>query len=77
MSLSKRQFEAQQEKETPTARITRVRAQLRTVSYELAAHEGRVLDYETAAELNRALAAAMRELEALTFSVAGLAGLAH
>ena len=72
MSLTKREFERQAEQAAPSARLRRVRDRLRFVGYEIASAEGRVLDYESAEGINRALAAVTRELEELTVSVACL-----
>ncbi len=56
--------------ELPTARLEKVRATLRFASRNVQVTEGRLLDFETADEIMRALHTAARELEALTVTVA-------
>ena len=70
MSLSKREFVVQQEKETPSVRCQRVRRSLRSVRRDVEIYEGRLLDCATAEEMQRTLAAAVRELDALTCALA-------
>ncbi len=70
MSLSKREFEVQQEREAPAARCERVRRQLRSVRRDVEIYEGRLLDYATADEMQRALHATLRDLEQLTLTLA-------
>ncbi len=69
MSLSKRYLEAQET--TPaTAKLEHARLALRNVSRDVAVTEGRLLDFETADAMQRALNATMRTLEELTLTVA-------
>jgi hypothetical protein len=70
MSLTKRQFEVQQEREAPAVRCQRVRRSLRSVRRDVEIYEGRLLDCATAEEMRRTLAAAVRELDALTLTLA-------
>ncbi len=72
MSLSKREFAVQQEREAPAARCQRVRHALRSVRRDVEIYEGRLLDCATAEEMRRTLAAAVRELDALTLTLAVL-----
>jgi hypothetical protein len=69
MSLSKRYYEAQAEREQPTTRLERSRASLRNAARHVEVSEGRLLDYGTADEIQRALHTAARELEALTITL--------
>ena len=50
-------------------RLEQVRSRLRLAQRSVTATEGRLLDYDTAEELGRALAAASRELEQLSIQV--------
>jgi len=69
MSLSKRHLEAQEA--TPaTAKLERARVALRHVSRDVQVTEGRLLDFETADAMQRALCACLRTLEELTITVA-------
>jgi hypothetical protein len=69
MSLSKQYLEAQET--TPAAaKLERARFALRTVARDVAATEGRLLDYETADAIERTLNAALRTLEEVTLTVA-------
>jgi len=70
MSLSKREFEVQQEREAPAARVERARTQIKRVARDVQTTEGRLLDYTTADEMQRALQATLRELDALTLTLA-------
>ena len=70
MSLSKREFEVQQEREAPAARVERARTQIKRVARDVQTTEGRLLDYETADGMQRALHATLRELEQLTLTLA-------
>ena len=54
-------------------RLEHARRSLRFVQASVAATEGRLLDFETADDINRALAAVFRDLEELTLQVAGKA----
>ena len=69
MSLSKRYFELQAEREQPTARLERARDRIREVSRTITISEGRLLDYESAEDMQRALSAALRELQELTITL--------
>ena len=51
-------------------KLQHARQQLRTAARAVQASECRLLDYETADEINRALSAASRDLEELTFTLA-------
>jgi hypothetical protein len=70
MSLSKREFEVQQEREAPAARVERARSRIKSVAREVRTAEGRLLDYATADEMQRALHATLRDLEQLTLTLA-------
>jgi hypothetical protein len=70
MSFSKREFEMQREREAPAARVERARTQIKRVARNVQTSEGRLLDYETADEMQRALHATLRELEQLTITLA-------
>ena len=70
MSLSKKEFEVQQEREAPAARVDRARRALRFVQRDLEIYEGRLLDCATAEEKRRTLSAAGRELDQLTITLA-------
>jgi len=70
MSLSKREFEVQQEREAPAQKLERARTQIKRVARDVQTTEGRLLDYETADEMQRALHATLRELEQLTLTLA-------
>ncbi len=69
MSLSKRYLEAQEA--TPaTAKLERARLALRNIARDVQVTEGRLLDFETADAMQRALCATLRTLEELTLTVA-------
>ena len=69
MSLSKRYLEAQEA--TPaTAKLERARLALRNIARDVQTTEGRLLDFETADAMQRALHATLRTLEELTITVA-------
>ncbi len=69
MSLTKRMLEMQEA--TPaTAKLERARASLRNVARDVQVTEGRLLDFETADAMQRALCATLRTLEELTITVA-------
>ncbi len=70
MSLAKREFEVQQEREAPAARVERARRALRSIRRDVEIYEGRLLDCGTAAEMQRTLSAAEREMEALQLTLA-------
>ncbi len=70
MSLSKREFEVQQEREAPAQKLERARTQIKRVARDVQTTEGRLLDYETADEMQRTLHATLRELEQLTLTLA-------
>jgi len=70
MSFSKREFEKQREMEAPAARVERARARIKSVAREVRTAEGRLLDYATAEEMQRALHATLRDLEQLTLTLA-------
>jgi 3-dehydroquinate synthase class II len=60
-----------QTKTTATVeKLERARVALRTVSRDVQVTEGRLLDFETADEMQRTLNACLRELEELTLTVA-------
>ena len=67
MSLTKRMLETQ---EAATAKLERARASLRNVSRDVQVTEGRLLDFETADAMQRALHATLRTLDELTLTVA-------
>lgn len=69
MSLTKRWIETQ-ETASATTKLEGVRARLRSVSRNIQITEGRVLDYESADEMQRTLNITLRELEELTVTVA-------
>jgi hypothetical protein len=70
MSLSKREFEVQQEREAPAQKLERARTQIKRVARDVQTTEGRLLDYETADEMQRTLHATLRDLDALTITLA-------
>ena len=70
MSLSKREFEKQREMEAPAARVERACTRIKRVAREVRTAEGRLLDYATAEEMQRALHATLRDLEQLTLTLA-------
>ena len=68
MSLTKHRMETQGV--SPSEKLTTARNRIRTASRAVQANEGRLLDYETAEDLQRTLHTAMRELEQLSITVA-------
>jgi hypothetical protein len=56
--------------QTPARKLERVRERVRTVARAVQTTEGRLLDFDTADDIRRALHAAARELEELTVAVA-------
>jgi hypothetical protein len=59
-----------QEATPATAKLERARASLRNVARDVQVTEGRLLDFETADAMQRALCATLRTLEELTITVA-------
>ncbi len=57
---------------TAADKLKAAQARLRTVSRNVQISEGRVLDYESADEMQRTLNATMRELEELTITISVL-----
>lgn len=55
---------------TPAQRLEAARTRLRAVSRHVTSTEGRLLDYETADEIQRALHTTLREMEELTLQLA-------
>ena len=70
MSFSKREFEKQRDREAPAQQLERARTQIKRVARDVQTTEGRLLDYTTADEMQRALQATLRELDALTLTLA-------
>ena len=68
VSLTKRMLETQEK--TPARKLERVRERVRTVTRAVQVTEGRLLDFDTADDIMRALRTAARELEELTVTVA-------
>ena len=68
MSLTKRMLETQEK--TPARKLERVRGRVRTVTRAVQTTEGRLLDFDTADDIMRALHTAARELEELTVTFA-------
>ncbi len=56
--------------QTPAQKLERVRVRVRTVTRAVQTTEGRLLDFDTADDIMRALHTAARELEELTVTVA-------
>jgi hypothetical protein len=56
--------------QTPAQKLERVRVRVRTVTRAVQTTEGRLLDFDTADDIIRALHTAARELEELTVTVA-------
>ena len=56
--------------QTPAQKLERVRGRVRTVTRAVQTTEGRLLDFDTADDIMRALHTAARELEELTVTVA-------
>ncbi len=69
MSLTKRMLETQ-EAVPATEKLERARVALHNVSRDVQVTEGRLLDFETADAMQRALHATLRTLEELTLTVA-------
>lgn len=67
MSLTKRLAETQER--TPTQKLEHVRTSLRSVARNVQSTEGRLLDFETADEMQRTLHASLRMLEELSVAV--------
>jgi hypothetical protein len=65
-----RTAEADRAEALPTARLEKARGCLRSASRNVQVTEGRLLDFETAEDIMRALHTAARELEALMVTVA-------
>jgi hypothetical protein len=55
---------------TPARKLERVRGRVRTVARAVQVTEGRLLDFDTADDIMRALHTAARELEELTITIA-------
>ena len=70
MSFSKREFEKQRDREAPAQQLERARTQIKRVARDVQVTEGRLLDFETADEMQRTLHATLRELEQLTLTLA-------
>jgi hypothetical protein len=56
--------------QTPARKLERVRERVRTVTRAVQTTEGRLLDFDTADDIMRALHTAARELEELTITLA-------
>jgi hypothetical protein len=56
--------------QTPARKLEQVRERVRTVTRAVQTTEGRLLDFDTADDIMRALHTAARELEELTVTVA-------
>ena len=56
--------------QTPAQKLERVRERVRTVTRAVQTTEGRLLDFDTADDIMRALHTAARELEELTITLA-------
>jgi hypothetical protein len=56
--------------QTPAQKLERVRGRVRTVTRAVQVTEGRLLDFDTADDIMRALHTAARELEELAITVA-------
>ena len=56
--------------QTPARKLERVRERVRTVTRAVQVTEGRLLDFDTADDIMRALHTAARELEELTITLA-------
>jgi hypothetical protein len=67
MSLTKRLPEAQES--TPTRKLEHVRVSLRAVARNVQSTEGRLLDFETADEMQRTLHVSLSILEELAVEV--------
>jgi hypothetical protein len=56
--------------QTPAQKLERVRGRVRTVTRAVQVTEGRLLDFDTADDIMRALHTAARELEELALTIA-------
>ena len=56
--------------QTPARKLERVRERVRAVTRAVQVTEGRLLDFDTADDIMRALHTAARELEELTLTIA-------
>jgi len=56
--------------QTPARKLEQVRERVRTVTHAVQVTEGRLLDFDTADDIMRALHTAARELEELTLTIA-------
>ncbi len=56
--------------QTPAQKLERVRERVRVVTRAVQVTEGRLLDFDTAEDIMRALHTAARELEELTLTIA-------
>jgi hypothetical protein len=56
--------------QTPARKLERVRERVRVVTRAVQVTEGRLLDFDTADDIMRALHTAARELEELTLTIA-------
>ncbi len=56
--------------QTPAQKLERVRGRVRSVTRAVQTTEGRLLDFDTADDIMRALHTAARELEELTLTIA-------
>ncbi len=68
MSMTKRWAETQEK--TPAQKLAGVRERVRIVTHAVQVTEGRLLDFDTADDIMRALSTAARELEELTLTLA-------
>ncbi len=68
MSMTKRWAETQEK--TPAQKLAGVRERVRIVTHAVQITEGRLLDFDTADDIMRALSTAARELEELTLTLA-------
>ncbi len=68
MSMTKRWAETQEK--TLAQKLAGVRERVRIVSHAVQITEGRLLDFDTADDIMRALSTAARELEELTLTLA-------
>ncbi len=64
-------------KSTPALKLERVRERVRVVTRAVQVTEGRLLDFDTADDMMRALHTAARELEELTITLAVMERRAH
>jgi hypothetical protein len=61
---------AHTQERTPAQKLAGVRERVRIVSHAVQVTEGRLLDFDTADDIMRALSTAARELEELTLTLA-------